>query len=651
MNTSHSAIKVAPERLFSGASRNPRTTFAWITWLMLLLIVMMGTLVMYLRSFEMEENQRQQTADGQWLEQSVLFHFRRLEEDLRSRVAQGLSASGAPSRQGLLMSTTGVVQNILWIPEGHLEQTQALKGYSQALRVDSFDLSIMLDIAKELQRAAYAPEAVPGKPSEVWVAVPVLDQRAQFSGHVVASLQMEQAIAAMVPAWFSSANKVKLSFDAGSKLPDNPAGPPNQYRVYINLPGFDFALDVEDGGAPAPWAPRLLTAAALVALIGMLLSLYVLRQDLRKRQQVQAALHDEMALRQAMENSVTTGLRAWDMEGRIIYVNQAFCDMVGYSEAELLGKRAPLPYWPLHQINEIEAMHRNIRKSGTSDQGLEVTFQHRNGNMVDVLVHEAPLYSADGEQWGWMSSVLDISERKRMEKVAQQQQRQLEASGRLMAVGEVASTLAHELNQPLGALSGFATGLLNRLEKQDIALQDVRPVVSRIQQMADRAGNIIRRINAFARKREMQQEHIHLPGLIKQRLQPSFNLRDLTWKLPDAAVWVLGDSTLLEHAFRNLTQNALDWSHPLPARATRVCVTVQIRGDFVELRFEDNGPGVAESERDQIFDAFYTRKDGGMGMGLSIVRSVIEAHRGSIDVVRSELLGGACFVIRLPIES
>ena len=618
---------------------------------MLLLIVMMGTLVMYLRSFETEETQRQQAADGQWLEQSVLFHFRRLEEDLRSRVAQGLSASGAPSRQGLLMSTSGVIQNILWIPEGHLEQTQVLKGQSQALRVDSFDLSIMLDIAKELQRAAYAPESVPGKPSEVWVAVPVLDQRAQFSGHVVASLQMEQAIAAMVPAWFSSANKVKLSIDAGSTVPENPAGPPNNYRVYINLPGFDFALDVEDGGTPAPWAPRLLTAAALVALIGMLLSLYVLRHDLRKRQQVQAALHDEMALRQAMENSVTTGLRAWDMQGRIIYVNQAFCDMVGYTEAELLGRQAPLPYWPLHQINEIEAMHRDVRKSGTSDQGLEVTFQHRHGNMVDVLVHEAPLYSADGEQWGWMSSVLDISERKRMEKVAQQQQRQLEASGRLMAVGEVASTLAHELNQPLGALSGFATGLLNRLEKQDIALQEVRPVVSRIQQMADRAGNIIRRINAFARKREMQQERIHLPGLIKQRLQSSFSVRDLTWKLPEGAVWVLGDSTLLEHAFRNLTQNALDWSHSLPAKTTRVSVTMQIRGDFVELQFEDNGPGVAESERDQIFDAFYTRKDGGMGMGLSIVRSVIEAHRGSINVVRSESLGGACFVIRLPIES
>ena len=617
---------------------------------MLLLIVMMGTLIMYLRSFEIEETQRQRAADSQWLEQSVLFHFRRLEEDLRSRVAQGLTSASGPTRQGLLMNTPGVVKNVLWIPEGQLKQTRVLQGDSAELSLDRFELSIMLDIAKELQRAAYASETALDGSTQVWVAVPVLDQRAQFSGHVVASIDMKPGIAAMVPAWFSTTHRVALQLDSTQVVPNNPAGPLTTYRVYINLPGFDFALDVESTGTTQPWAPRLLTASALVALLGMLLSLYVLRQDLRKRQQVQAALHDEMALRQAMENSVTTGLRAWDMQGRIIYVNQAFCDMVGYSESELLGKQAPLPYWPLNQINEIEAMHRDIRQSGTSDQGLEVTFQHKNGQMVDVLVHEAPLYSAGGQQWGWMSSVLDISERKRMERVSQQQQRQLEASGRLMAVGEVASTLAHELNQPLGALSGFATGLLNRLEKQDIELSEVRPVVARIQQMADRAGNIIRRINAFARKREMQQERVNLPELIRQRLRPSFNLRDLTWQLPETPLWVLGDSTLLEHAFRNLIQNSIEWSHALPGRLTRVNVTLQSTDQAVELKFEDNGPGVTESEREQIFDAFYTRKEGGMGMGLSIVRSVIEAHRGSIEVVRSDSLGGACFVIRLPHE-
>ena len=617
---------------------------------MILLIVMMATLLMYLRSFELEESQRQRVADSQWIEQSVLFHFQRLEQDLRSRAAQGKAPSTSVTRQGLLMNTQGVIKNILWIPEGHLERMQIIKGSAGEFRTEAFDLAIMLDIAKELQRAAYASGLPSGHPSDAWVAVPVLDQRAQFSGHIVASIHMESAISAMVPAWFASQNKVTFKTDSLEVVPDQAVNFPDDYRVYINLPGFDFVLQVQTQDASPPWAPRLLTASALVALLGMLLSLYVLRQDLRKRQQVQAALHDEMALRQAMENSVTTGLRAWDMQGRIIYVNQAFCDMVGYSESELLGKQAPLPYWPLHQINEIEAMHRDIRQSGTSDQGLEVTFQHKNGQMVDVLVHEAPLYSADGQQWGWMSSVLDISERKRMERVSQQQQRQLEASGRLMAVGEVASTLAHELNQPLGALSGFATGLLNRLEKQDIELPEVRPVVARIQQMADRAGNIIRRINAFARKREMQQERVNLPELIKQRLRPSFNLRDLTWQLPETPMWVLGDSTLLEHAFRNLIQNSIEWSHALPGRLTRVNVTLQSTDQGVELKFEDNGPGVTESEREQIFDAFYTRKEGGMGMGLSIVRSVIEAHRGSIEVVRSDSLGGACFVIRLPHE-
>ena len=107
-------------------------------------------------------------------------------------------------------------------------------------------------------------------------------------------------------------------------------------------------------------------------------------------------------------------------------------------------------------------------------------FQHRNGQRVDVLIHEAPLRNSDGTHLGWMSSIIDISERKRAQHLAQVQQEKLEASERLVAVGEVASTLAHELNQPLGALSSFANGLVNRLNSASINLAEMQPVVQRM---------------------------------------------------------------------------------------------------------------------------------------------------------------------------
>ncbi len=116
-------------------------------------------------------------------------------------------------------------------------------------------------------------------------------------------------------------------------------------------------------------------------------------------------------------------------------------------------------------------------------------WRHHDGHLLDVFVHGAPLSLPDGTVVGWMGSALDITERKRIERRAARQQDMLEASGRLIAVGEVASTLAHELNQPLGALSSFANGLLNRLQQQSITLDEVGPVVERMARIAEKAGS------------------------------------------------------------------------------------------------------------------------------------------------------------------
>ncbi len=115
-------------------------------------------------------------------------------------------------------------------------------------------------------------------------------------------------------------------------------------------------------------------AVALLFLLGMLVSLYALRRDFIKRQRVEARLKAQVALRKAMENSVTIGLRAWDMNGRILYVNQAFCRMIGFEATALVGHSAPLPYWPKEREDELQLIHRHVTMQGTESSGVEIQF-------------------------------------------------------------------------------------------------------------------------------------------------------------------------------------------------------------------------------------------------------------------------------------
>jgi two-component system sensor histidine kinase DctS len=171
-----------------------------------------------------------------------------------------------------------------------------------------------------------------------------------------------------------------------------------------------------------------------------------------------------MSFRTAMENSLVTGLRARDLEGRITYVNPAFCQIVGYPAEEIVGKLPPMPYWAPEAMAEYQTRFASVLAGKVTPQ-FETFFQRPNGERVPVLIFEAPLVDNDGKQTGWMGSILDISDRKRIEELNRQQQEKLQASARLATMGEIASMLAHELNQPLAAISSYTTGALNLIAR------------------------------------------------------------------------------------------------------------------------------------------------------------------------------------------
>jgi two-component system sensor histidine kinase DctS len=643
--------------------RNRRALWWLLGWLALLLGSVVA-LLMYLNHFEREEAARRRAADAQWLEQSVQFHFRRLEDDLlflaRHEVQPSHEDSHSPDSQpfdmkaGLLWREPDVVVASGWIPAGKANSRQAgpqrwLEDW-QAHPDNAQALALMLSTSQGLRREAYAglmfkPD---GQATDVvWLAVPFFD-RGQFVGNYLAAVSVEHALIALVPGWFKQDHSVQLLTNETTAQPDT------AYRVGLQLPGTDLFVQVALTREQPATVPRIFFLVALLFLVGMLLSLYALRRDFVKRQEVQARLQAQVALRTAMENSVTIGLRAWNLSGRILYVNEAFCRMLGYGTTELIGRTPPFPYWPMDQREALERVHEGIMAQGTGGEGVEVQFQHSDGHLVDVLIHEAPLNTASGEQMGWMSSVLDISERKRAQRMAAQQQEKLEASGRLVAVGEVASTLAHELNQPLGALSSFSNGLLNRLHDGSITLPELLPVVERMAGLAERAGGIIKRVNAFARRRELSRQRLDLVEVLQRVLLSYSEDHTLvpTWSLPAHPIWVDADELLLEHLVINLVGNAQDWA-PHGGQRAQVWVSLGLGDDHATavLAVADTGPGVSEDAQTTIFNAFVSRKEGGMGMGLAICRSIVEAHHGRIEVSRDPVLGGARFTVLLPLAN
>lgn len=642
-------------------ARNLRAPL-WLLGFLALLVASVVALVLYLHNFEAEEEVRQNTADALWLEQSMAFHFRRLEDDLRSQARgrrDGPPTAQTPARQpgGLLWSEPGVLIARGWL--GTADDTDPPPGLER-LRADRLRhpdnagaLDAMQDVARVLRRASYAgpmrnPDGTTG--TVVWLAVPAFE-RGEFVGTYVAAIDLTTAIDRLVPTWFKQGHRLQLTDNP--MPPDRQADAAGTYQSPMNLAGTELAVLVTPVGSRPANVPRAFFGVALLFLLGMLASLFALRRDFAKRQRVESQLQSQVALRRAMEDSLTVGLRAWDLQGRILYVNQAFCRIVGYTADELVGRAPPLPYWSRGTVEDPQPVTERLIARTAEASGVELQFQHRDGHPVDVLVHEAPLTAADGQQLGWMSSVLDISERRQAQRMAARQQERLEASGRLVAIGEVASTLAHELNQPLGALSSFAAGLGNRLRAGQISLLQAQPIAERMERLAEKCGLIIQRVNAFAQRRELSRTRVDLVALLRRilRNQPAAAELVVAIDLPREPVWIEADPLLLEHAVRNVMVNAQQWAvrGPSPARVSIALVSDAGMTGMTGIVVADSGPGIAPEQLDHLFTAFFSGRDDGaaMGMGLAICRSVIEAHHGRIDVAHDPQLGGARFTLWL----
>ncbi|KAI5912560.1 PAS domain S-box protein [Thauera sp. 2A1] len=506
---------------------------------------------------------------------------------------------------------------------------------------------------------------------------------------------------------------------------------------------------------------------------------YAVAHDITGRKATEDALRAESAFRKTMEDSVITGLRAIDLSGRIIYVNSAFCRMVGFDESELVGMVPPFPYWPEEAIDSCQRNLELTLAGRAPASGFEMRIRRKNGERVDARFYLSPLIDREGRQTGWMASITDITEPKRVRaaleaaherfeavidgleaavfvadartdeilfanrafkaihgfdsvgrtvrgvavlqpergdytvdprglspadlprelfdgelqhplsgrwyhvrehatrwvdgrvvrmgiatdvtdrkqtaEISRQQEDRLQRTSRLITMGEMASTLAHELNQPLSAIANYCAGCVTRMQSGQWKQEEILAAMQKASFQAERAGKIIRRIREFVKKSEPRRAAVRIDDVLDDAIGfADIEARRLGIRLvanvaPQLPA-VFADQIMIEQVVLNLIRNGFDaMADTLPEHRVLVVRAHPCGEHAVEVAVIDHGHGISEEDRQRLFTPFYTTKAEGMGMGLNICRSIIEFHDGRL-VVDANPEGGTIFAFTLPTE-
>ena len=647
----------------------------WALWFALVLVVvgLLATLVWLARGHEIEQTQRDLDRDNADAAQVLRQRLARNLQDLH-----GLAATHADPISWWTGATQLLHEHREWMRLQWHDAALNLRAVADSPFYPALappppdgsthhpsDIANLCGQASKLGAAAYAPSRfVPragGLGEEVLELCLPVRQGAQLQGYVVATHTLDGMLA-LLPSSLTRGQSVGFTELDGTRLAMQGV-PRRGARVFvaqqvIDLPGAPIVLRLEGSRQLPDVFPNVLTALVTGLSIALITVLVLLARDFRARQQAESELAQALAFRKAMEDSLVTGLRARDLEGRITYVNPAFCDMVGFAADELIGQSNPVPYWPPEMAQDYAA--RQVQRlSGLSPvrEGVESVFMRKDGTRFPVLIYEAPLITTVGKHTGWMSAVLDMTAQRRAEELSRASQERLQASARLATVGEMASLMSHELNQPLAVISSYATGSLNLLQQPagDAAtLHDVRTALSRIAEQAGRAGKVIHSVRDLVRQCSTSRQAV-APRVLFDAVLPLVQLQarklgatvhvDVPADLP--AVWC--EATMIEQVLLNLARNGLQAMAEAPApRLLRLQARLGPAHTAVEFVVADSGEGISDDVAAQLFTPFFTTKDEGMGLGLSLCRTVVEQH-GSALQHQPQTPRGTVFRFTLPV--
>jgi len=359
------------------------------------------------------------------------------------------------------------------------------------------------------------------------------------------------------------------------------------------------------------------------------------------------------AAAQGIISTMSDALLLINPRGKILTANQAALDSLGYNEKELIGKSVEILF-PEEEKNKAlskSTMFKEMMKTG-SIREVETTFVTKNARRLCISLSTSVMQGRDDGPHGIVCIARDITERKRAEEEKQRIEEQLNLAGRLAAIGELAAGVAHELNNPLAAIQGFAQLLKSGNNLDETTKKDLETIYRE----AQRASKITQNMLSFARRHKPEKSLLSINEALTKSLDlHAYRMKidniELSLELDPDLPKTMADFYQMQQVFVNIINNA-EQAMTEAYMNGKLRVETKRVGGFIQITFADNGPGIPEENLKRIFDPFFTTKavGKGTGLGLSICYGIIQQHNGRI-YAKSDFGEGATFVVEIPIIS
>ena len=381
---------------------------------------------------------------------------------------------------------------------------------------------------------------------------------------------------------------------------------------------------------------------------GWMASIHDITEQRRARAELEASHQRFMAVLEGLDAAIYVA----DLEAdEILFANKAFKNIYGYDTVgrncwQVTSACHPDPARFMAEARKLAPHQTPLELHDTKLQnGL-------NGHWYQL--RERAIQWVDGRVVR-MEIATDVTDRMNMEDLNNKQLERLEQTSRLITMGEMASSLAHELNQPLSAIANYNMGCVNRLQANDYRPEELLAAMQKASAQAERAGKIIRRVRDFVKKSEPNRGPVEIANVIEEvigfaEIEARKAGARISVSVPSDLPAAYADKIMIEQVVLNLVKNGIEAMHDTPRGERELAISARANGkDFIEVKVADRGHGVLVGQTEKLFAPFYTTKPEGMGMGLNICRSIVEFHHGRLWAVANSG-GGSVFSFTLPVN-
>lgn len=377
-----------------------------------------------------------------------------------------------------------------------------------------------------------------------------------------------------------------------------------------------------------------------------------LHEEISEREHTERILRRERDFSAALFDTVGAIVVVLDRHGCIVRCNRHCERVTGYTEDEIRGRAVWDVYLDPAEVKQVKPIFAELL-ARKSENKYENRWIAKNRRHLIIEWSNTVILDPGGEVEHVIATGIDITQKRENEEIERQRIMELAHVSRLSTMGQMATEIAHELNQPLCAIASYSDTCLRMFDAGNAEAQDVRHVLTEIGHQSTRAAEVIRRIRNFVRKEEAERVTVDLNELVQDvvqltQVEARWNQINVQMHLQEGGISVRVDKILIEQVIMNLVRNAFEAIALAKSPQRTVDIDTRSRKDGVCLvEVKDSGPGLTPENVGKIFQPFFTTKANGMGMGLSLSMSIAKAHGGTLSA-EPQSGGGSIFRLELP---